>query len=113
MANDAGRVRKSLQSAIDQPLVQPAPPRRDDWYVALTVNSPASRHRPQRLHRGQLRFDVDRLLRFETTQLGKSKTACDRSMPATRQVPSRVAQEPVAVGFAELPQCKKKHCNNR
>jgi len=49
MANDAGRVRESLQSVVDQPLAPPAQPRRDDRYAAETVNSPAGHHRPQRL----------------------------------------------------------------
>jgi len=47
MANDAGRVRESLQSVVDQPLAPPAQPRRDDRCVAETVNSPVGGHRPQ------------------------------------------------------------------
>ena len=56
MANGAGPARESLQFAVDQPLVRPAQPRRDDRYVAETVNSPAGRNRPQWLHCRPWRF---------------------------------------------------------
>ena len=65
MANDAGRVRESLQSAIDQSLVRPAPARRDDRYVAETVHSPSGRHRRQRLQSGRSKQEVARPLRAQ------------------------------------------------
>jgi len=49
ITNGASPVRESLQAAVEQPLVRPAPPRRDDRYLAETVNSPAGRQRQQRL----------------------------------------------------------------
>ena len=49
MGNGANGVRESLQSAINQPVVRLARPRRDDRNVADTVSSKAVRHRPQRL----------------------------------------------------------------
>jgi len=49
MANGLIRACEGQQSALNQPLMRPAPPRRDDRYVAETVNSPANLHRPQRL----------------------------------------------------------------